>query len=178
MLRRLACSVSFATLVSSGAVRASMVGLAPIQDQHGSPLSEAAVGERLTGKRVGLYFTAGWCPMCTRFEPPLLQFREACQQSGKPIELIYVSSDENPEVQRKRALQLDMLQVAHDSAQSLKKQFGVWAGKECITFGLRRRSGVPAIVVLDTELNEATFLDAEGCGVQALENWPLEAHVF
>ena len=29
------------------------------------------------GKRVGLYFAAGWCPMCMSFEPSLAQFVEA-----------------------------------------------------------------------------------------------------
>ena len=48
------------------------------------------------GKRVGLYFAAGWCPMCTSFEPSLVQFVEATrspESNAPPVQLIYVSSD-------------------------------------------------------------------------------------
>ena len=48
------------------------------------------------GKRVGLYFAAGWCPMCTSFEPSLAQFVEATrspESNAPPVQLIYVSSD-------------------------------------------------------------------------------------
>ena len=48
------------------------------------------------GKRVGLYFAAGWCPMCTSFEPSLVQFVEATrspESNAPPVQLIYVSSE-------------------------------------------------------------------------------------
>ena len=37
--------------------------------------------EALAGKRVALYFAAGWCPMCTSFEPALEKYRAYFEQS-------------------------------------------------------------------------------------------------
>ena len=137
---------------------ASTIGSPPLSAAFGTMLSpngdamtEAALKERFAGKRVGLFFTAGWCPMCTSFEPKLAQFRAACEENAKPIEFIYVSSDRREVDQLQRAAQLDMVQVPFGAAAELKERFKVWAGMECSTFGISRRSGVPAIVVLGTD---------------------------
>ena len=58
------------------------------------------------GKRVGLYFAAGWCPMCTSFEPSLLEFRAAAasgESGASPVALVLVSSDGNAEAARTRS---------------------------------------------------------------------------
>ncbi|KAJ8601971.1 hypothetical protein CTAYLR_008814 [Chrysophaeum taylorii] len=124
---------------------------------------------RFKGKRVALYFGAGWCPACARFEPSLLAFKAALDGD---IELIYVSSD-MPGASRAQALGL----VEAKEPDDLKRRFGVWAGREVGTFGARgRRSGVPAVVVLgEHDLQEAAFLPAEAEGPSVLNNWPLDA---
>eukprot|EP00980_Cylindrotheca_fusiformis_P002832 scaffold672_cov126-Cylindrotheca_fusiformis.AAC.33 len=130
--------------------------------------------EKLRKKRVALYFAAGWCPMCTSFEPPLLQFREASEQSGKPVELIYVSSDRKEEDATKRASQLDMMTVPFgDKSSALKQKYKIWAGSEAVQFGFGRRSGVPAIVVLDQKGEELAFVPAESQGPKSLSAWPI-----
>ena len=50
-----------------------------------------------------------------------------------------------------------------DRAGIYKKSFGVWAGSEAFTFGFGgRRSGVPALVVLDpSDGTEMAFIAAE-----------------
>ena len=48
-----------------------------------------------TGKVVGLYFSAHWCPPCRAFTPELCAFYEKFKNSekGDLLELVFVSSD-------------------------------------------------------------------------------------
>ena len=153
---------------------ASAAALPPLVAPGGATLDDDATRARLAGKRVALYFSAGWCPMCTSFEPALKQFRQACEDSGKDVELIYVPSDRSADDAQERALKLDMLQVPFKRADELKKQHRVWAGSEALKLGMGRRSGVPALVVLDCEGAELAFVAAESQGVRALQAWPLD----
>lgn len=140
-----------------------------------SKLLEISAGPR---RRVGLYFGAGWCPMCTSFEPNLAAFRRAvvvAEQS--PIDLLYVSSDDDATVAEQRAKVHDMQLLPPDVAAELKRRFRVWAGREVPHFGADRRSGVPAIVVLDPAFEEVVFLDAEARGPKVLGEWP-DDHVW
>ena len=72
---------------SSGGITAK--ALPPMLDgllsSNGATL-EDPVGA-LAGKRVALYFSAGWCPMCTSFEPALDKYVAAAADAGTPIEL-------------------------------------------------------------------------------------------
>jgi hypothetical protein len=105
----------------------------------------------------------------------LLQFRQAAKDSGKELELIYVPSDRSPEDASKRSAALDMLMVPFgEEADKLKREFNIWAGAESLKFGFGRRSGVPALVVLDSKGEELEFLPAEAQGVSALKAWPLD----
>mmetsp|Transcript_15230 Transcript_15230/g.21225 ORF Transcript_15230/g.21225 Transcript_15230/m.21225 type:complete len:219 (+) Transcript_15230:138-794(+) len=152
-------------------------GSSALQDADGNEMSSDEVKERLANSRVALYFAAGWCPMCTNFEPSLLKFRQAALDSGKgPLEIIYVSSDRNEESQKQRVKQMNMMNVKFDGGvDELKEHYKIWAGSESMKFGfLGRRSGVPALVVLDKNGEELTFLPAEAQGASALGSWPLD----
>lgn len=143
----------------------------------GKPISDLPA--HLAGKRVGLYFSAGWCPMCTNFEPALMKFRDDCAQNDAPIELLYVPSDRSAADALKRAKALDCAMVPFEHADSMKKQYKVWAGSEAMKLGLGRRSGVPAIVVVGPDDgSELAFVDAERRGPQALQKWDLSSGVF
>ena len=62
-----------------------------------------------------------------------------------------------------------------EEADVIKRRFGIWAGIECSRLGGGRRSGVPALVVLDnTDGDELAFLPAESQGAGALDSWPLD----
>jgi len=112
--------------------------------------------------------------MCTSFEPSLLAFRQAAQASGKPVEIIYVSSDRNEDTSFQRASSLGMMTVPFgDQTAELKKKLGIWDGLESFQFGCGRRTGVPALVVLDKEGQELEFLAAEAQGPKVLGSWPL-----
>ncbi|KAK4263201.1 hypothetical protein QN277_028649 [Acacia crassicarpa] len=49
--------------------------------------------ESFKGKRVGLYFSASWCPPCRRFTPTLKELYNKEVSSKGDLEIIYVSSD-------------------------------------------------------------------------------------
>lgn len=114
--------------------------------------------------------------MCTSFEPSLLQFRDAAQDSDKPLEIIYIPSDRTEADAKKRAAAMGMMSVpVGEDADAIKKQYKIWSGAESMKLGSGRRSGVPALVVLDgKEGKEMTFLKAEAEGVKALSSWPLD----
>ena len=124
--------------------------LPPLLDEAGAPCDVSA----LRGKRVAFYFSAGWCPMCTSFEPSLLQYKAAAEAAGNPVSIIYVPSDRNATDAARRCKAMGFLQVPFDEAASLKKQYNVWAGAESFQFGMGRRSGVPALVVLDEQVEK------------------------
>jgi len=113
--------------------------------------------------------------MCTSFEPSLTEFLQTAKDSGKEVELIYVPSDRSPEnaLQRGKALGMACVPYGED-ADKIKKEFRVWAGSESGKLGTDRRSGVPAIVVLDSKGDEMAFLAAESQGPAALKSWPLD----
>ena len=141
-----------------------------------SVLQDDVLSDKLKGKRVALYFAAGWCPMCTSFEPSLLQFREAAVSSGKDMEIIYVPSDRSEADVIKRTKAMNMISVPFgEKADEMKKKHKVWAGAETGKLGTGRRSGVPALVVLDAKSGEEmAFLPAESEGTKALSSWPLD----
>jgi thiol-disulfide isomerase/thioredoxin len=146
---------------------------AVLMDDNGETLLQGeALAQRLHHKQVALYFAAGWCPMCTRFEPALLQFRET---TSTPVEIIYVSSDRTATDHAKRVAGLHMLSIPFGTAAELKQRYRIWSGMESGTFGTGRRSGVPALVVLlDRDGDELAFLAAESKGAAALRDWPLD----
>jgi len=104
-----------------------------------------------------------------------MQFRQAANDSGKELEVIYVPSDRSSDDAAKRSKALGMLMVPYgEEADQLKRNFNIWAGSESIKFGFGRRSGVPALVVLDSSGEELEFLPAEAHGPNALAAWPLD----
>eukprot|EP00568_Trieres_chinensis_P009408 CAMPEP_0183296908 /NCGR_PEP_ID=MMETSP0160_2-20130417/4327_1 /TAXON_ID=2839 ORGANISM="Odontella Sinensis, Strain Grunow 1884" /NCGR_SAMPLE_ID=MMETSP0160_2 /ASSEMBLY_ACC=CAM_ASM_000250 /LENGTH=169 /DNA_ID=CAMNT_0025458613 /DNA_START=127 /DNA_END=636 /DNA_ORIENTATION=+ len=143
-------------------------------DDGATAIGSELVDERVKNKRVALYFAAGWCPMCTSFEPALLKFREEAAKSGKPIELIYVSSDRSEESQSSRAASLGMLSIPREETADVKRKYKIWAGSERGELGSDRRSGVPALVVLDNAGKEMSFVAAESQGAKSLETWPMD----
>jgi len=53
-----------------------------------------------TGKIVGLYFSAHWCPPCRGFTPKLSEKFTKLKEEGKQFEIVFVSSDEDEESAR------------------------------------------------------------------------------
>lgn len=51
----------------------------------------------LSGKVVGLYFSAHWCGPCRGFTPELAKAYTGMKAAGKNLEIVFVSSDKNEE---------------------------------------------------------------------------------
>ena len=156
--------------------------LPPLLTPTGEPLPPSSLPSLLAGKRIALYFSAGWCPMCTSFEPSLVQFIRACNNAGDDrgvVQLLYIPSDRSREAALSRATDelledLNLLSVPFGPhAEEMKRKYKIWAGSECGSLGRDRRSGVPALVVLDSKGEEMAFLGVESLGVKALEGWDL-----
>ena len=56
-------------------------------------------------------------------------------------------------------------------AAQLKRRHKIWSGREISTFGFGRRSGVPAVVVIDPTGAELGFMPGEREGAAALREW-------
>ena len=52
----------------------------------------------LSGKAVGIYFSAHWCPPCRKFTPKLVNYRDANKDK---FEVVFVSSDRSAAAQKK-----------------------------------------------------------------------------
>ena len=154
----------------------AMMSLPALNLPDGIAASPDALHGKLSGKRVALYFSAGWCPMCTSFEPSLSKFIAEASSSGRDVEVLYVPSDRSSDDAVRRAGSMGMMSVPiGEEADDIKSRFGVWAGIECSRLGGGRRSGVPALVVLDSiDGGELAFLPAEREGAGALDLWPLD----
>lgn len=62
-----------------------------------------------------------------------------------------------------------------EEANAMKRRIKIWAGIESSKLGLSRWSGLPALVVLDSDKGEELKpLLAESEGVSALSSWPLD----
>lgn len=151
----------------------TMVNLSPLLDAHGATVAEPT-DTIFRDQRVALYFAAGWCPMCTSFEPSLKAFTEAAAAAQTPIQLVYVPSDRSAEDAAARAASLGLWTVPYEQADAYKTKYRIWAGSESAKLGTDRRSGVPALVVLDQTGTEMAFVAAEADGPKALETWPMD----
>lgn len=148
----------------------------------GQIMKDADIASLVQGKRVALYFGAGWCPMCRDLETKLPEYTKKFEESGKPVQLIYVSSDGSLPTQLERMEQLKIpMGISADDALSdeLKLKYTVWSGREGksnpVFAGKVRRGGIPAFVALDNvKGEELAYLDTESKSVSALSDWPLD----
>ena len=126
----------------------------------------------LGGLSVALYFAGEWCPLCRRFTPALRAFRE--KWSGS-VQIVFISSDFSEAAMKEHyAHQLGgWIALAWDDplAATLKRRYKVWSNTEVGTFGFNKRSGVPAVVVIDHTGAELAFLPGERHGAVALLEW-------
>lgn len=92
-------------------------------------------------KRVGIYFSAHWCPPCRGFTPVLAEFFEQLENDDpNQLQIIFVSSDrdENSFNSYYEEMPWAALPYSNSSAkQKLSQRFGV--------------SGIPTFIVLDAE---------------------------
>jgi nucleoredoxin len=106
-----------------------------LRTQSGS----VATSDALAGKQaLGLYFSAHWCPPCRGFTPTLCKNYEQLKAAGKPVELIFVSSDRDEAsfTEYSNSMNFPAMPFSNrDAKAKLSKHFNV--------------SGIPMLVFVD-----------------------------
>jgi len=99
-------------------------------------------------KVVGLYFSAHWCPPCRGFTPKLAEVYKGLKESGKSIEIVFVSSDKDEGSFNEYFAEQPWLALpyaARDKKQALSKKYKV--------------NGIPTLVLLDGETGSTLTTD-------------------
>jgi len=129
-------------------------------DAQGNAIESAeALANLVQNQRVALYFGASWCRDCRNLEFMLAQYRSALADSNQPIQLIYVPSDTSQEDQlsRMQELGLDVGVPLGESADALKRQYGVWPDVDIEKFG-----GVSREIAIEEEAAVPAMQGSEG----------------
>lgn len=118
----------------------------------------------LSGKTIGLYFSAQWCPPCRTFTPILVQAYEELKLADKPFELIFVSHDRSEEAMFKYMQDYDMSWLAIPFASPirdlLKQQHEI--------------RGIPTLIIVNDKGEVITRNgrgDVTAQGAAAFERW-------
>ncbi|MDD2241380.1 MAG: thioredoxin-like domain-containing protein [Kiritimatiellae bacterium] len=118
----------------------------------------------LAGKKIGLYFSASWCPPCRTFTPLLATAYQQLQTEGKPFEVILVPHDRDEASMRAYMRSHDMPWLAipfgSRAIEALQKKYSV--------------SGIPKLVIIDAAAQTLSS-DARGAvttqGAAAFDGW-------
>jgi nucleoredoxin len=111
----------------------------------------------LSGKTIGLYFSAHWCPPCRGFTPKLAEFYTN-DLKNKNLEIIFVSSDRDKESFDEYFAEMPWLALPYEDRKAkstLSAKFKI--------------EGIPSFVILDSDGNlitkngrEAVMRDPQG----------------
>lgn len=88
-------SASSEKLVTGAALSSGLAGLFPstLMSKTGSVSTASA----LSGKVVGIYFSASWCPPCRQYTPMVADIYVEAKRLGKKFEIVFVSCDNSEE---------------------------------------------------------------------------------
>ena len=161
----------------AGTAAAPAPGAAAAADKAIPPALEELFGRRLVGeqvkrmstadlagKKIGIYFSASWCPPCRAFTPLLVAAYTQLQTEGKPFEVVLVTSDQD-----KRSMEAYMedhhmpwlaIPFGDKPIEALQQKFAV--------------AGIPMLVVVDaagTTLSTAARGEIMQNGAKAYDAW-------
>ncbi|ONK75020.1 uncharacterized protein A4U43_C03F12500 [Asparagus officinalis] len=90
----------------------------------------------LVGKTVGLYFSAHWCPPCTKFTKRLVSIYNNLKEMNKEFEIVFVSLDKNEEGYSQCYNDMPWLALPYNMefAKSLSRYFDI--------------QGIPTLVII------------------------------
>merc|ERR1712224_1066984 len=106
------------------------------------------MGSKASGKAIGLYFSAHWCPPCRGFTPKLAEYYKDGLKDK--MEIVFVSSDRDEAAFNEYSGEMPWLALPYnkrDEKAALSKAFGV--------------NGIPSFVVLNSD---GTVITTEGRG--------------
>jgi len=133
-------------------------------DQLVSADGAAVQADALSGKVIGLYFSAKRCPPCRAFTPSLVEAYEALQAEGKPFEVVFVSADRDEAAMfdYMRSYKMNWLAIpfADAARESLQRRYQI--------------RGYPTLVIVD---DQGAVITADGrrdiamSGAAAFDGW-------
>ena len=103
-----------------------------------SKTGSVATSTALSGKIVGVYFSAHWCGPCRGFTPTLAKSYNDIKKSGRNFEIIFVSSDRDE----------NAFKEYHSEMPWLALPFSERARKEELSKKFKVQ-GIPTFVILD-----------------------------
>ncbi|SVE11034.1 uncharacterized protein METZ01_LOCUS463888, partial [marine metagenome] len=131
-------SLALSSWESTAKPNGEKVSKVSLPDELLDATGKAVSGETLSGKYVGLYFSASWCPPCRTFTPKLVEFHNA---NKAKFEVLLVSADNSEKAQANymKKYMMPWLAVKHQSiaANLLVKKMGV--------------RGIPFLVILSPD---------------------------
>lgn len=120
--------------------------------------------DSVTADRVGLYFSALWCPPCRDFTPLLVDAYNELNADGKAFEVVFVSADRDHEAMMRYMAEYEMPWLAVPFAD---------AARTTLPRDHQVR-GIPRLVILDGEGNvvvENAVSQVRSSGAAAFANW-------
>jgi len=106
--------------------------------------------DSLSGKTIGIYFSAHWCPPCRGFTPELVKTYKKLTEEGKPFEVIFASSDRDEASFKEYFGEMPWLALKYEDRQAkekLSKIFGV--------------NGIPSLHIIE---HDGTVINNSGRG--------------
>lgn len=130
-------------------------------DKTGKKKDVSALGG---AEKIGIYFSAHWCPPCRAFTPKLVDAYNAMTKDGKPFGLVFVSADRSEDAMEDymRETKMPWVAVPFDSQKrgELKRKFNV--------------RGIPTLVVVNDKGKTLTMNatgDVGRDGAKAYDKW-------
>jgi len=124
---------------------------------------KASVDE-LSGKIIGIYFSAHWCSPCRAFTPRLVEFHNEMTKKGNPFEIVFVSSDHSQSDMYGYMEEMEMPWLALPYGDKHKDTL-------CSKYGV---SGIPMLVIIDAEGNTISLdgrSEVAAEGASAYKGW-------
>jgi len=139
-----------------------------IHELFGNKLKRAnkktASVDELTGKKIGVYFSAHWCPPCRAFTPKLVDFYNVLKKEEKSFEIVFVSLDRNRKAMYHYMKDTDMPWLALPHGDKRQKKLSS-------KYNVR---GIPKLVILNKGgelITEDGRGDVTAHGVAAYNKW-------
>jgi len=120
---------------------------------------EALNFRNLQDTKIGLYFSAHWCPPCRRFTPLLTEKYNQIKEAGHKFEIIFVSSDGSEDEASDYYADMPWTMLSFEDQET----------KEAIDklYDIR---GIPSLVLLDEDTNFITDEGTEAIMTYSFEN--------
>ncbi|NCC49934.1 MAG: redoxin domain-containing protein [Spartobacteria bacterium] len=120
--------------------------------------------DTLNGKKVGIYFSAHWCPPCRMFTPKLVSAYNELKAADKPFEIVFSSGDrsskEMMDYMESAGMSWLALPYESDRRDGLSRKYGV--------------RGIPTLIILGedgTVIARDARMDVHTHGADAYNKW-------